>query len=44
METNVYSQPKLPYASDALEPAISAETISYHWESMKRLISTILID
>ena len=31
METNVYSQPKLPYASDALEPAISAETISYHW-------------
>lgn len=31
METNVYSQPKLPYAQDALEPVISAETISYHW-------------
>lgn len=31
METNVYSQPKLPYAPDALAPAISAETISYHW-------------
>ena len=31
METNIYSQPKLPYALDALEPTISAETISYHW-------------
>lgn len=31
MEINVYSQPKLPYAPDALAPAISAETISYHW-------------
>ena len=36
METNVYSQPKLPYASDALEPAISAETISYHWEKHEK--------
>ncbi len=31
METNTYLQPKLPYALDALEPVISAETISYHW-------------
>ena len=31
METNVYTQPKLPYAPDALAPIISAETISYHW-------------
>jgi Fe-Mn family superoxide dismutase len=28
---NTYSQPKLPYSSDALEPVISAETIGYHW-------------
>lgn len=28
---NIYSQPKLPYSSDALEPVISAETIGYHW-------------
>ena len=31
METNIYSQPKLPYALDALEPTISPRTISYHW-------------
>ena len=31
METNVYTQPKLPYAPDALAPVISAETVSYHW-------------
>lgn len=31
METKVYSQPTLPYAADALEPAISATTVSYHW-------------
>lgn len=31
METNTYLQPKMPYALDALEPIISAETISYHW-------------
>ena len=31
METNIYSQPKLPYAPDALAPIISSETISYHW-------------
>lgn len=26
-----YSQPELPYASDALEPVISKETIEYHY-------------
>lgn len=26
-----YEQPKLPYAENALEPAISAETVSYHY-------------
>ncbi len=27
----IYEQPKLPYANDALEPAISQETIKYHY-------------
>lgn len=27
----IYEQPKLPYAEDALEPAISALTVSYHY-------------
>ncbi len=31
MKPQIYSQPNLPYAIDALEPAISQETISYHW-------------
>lgn len=31
MEVNIFSQPELPYAPDALAPAISEETISYHW-------------
>lgn len=31
MEINIFSQPELPYAPDALAPAISEETISYHW-------------
>lgn len=31
MKVNIYEQPKLPYAPDALEPFISEETISYHW-------------
>lgn len=26
-----YTQPKLPYAPDALAPVISQETIEYHW-------------
>lgn len=26
-----YEQPKLPYAENALEPAISTETVSYHY-------------
>ena len=26
-----YTQPELPYAQDALEPAISAETVKYHY-------------
>jgi superoxide dismutase (Fe) len=29
--TTVYSQPNLPYAPDALAPAISQETVSYHY-------------
>lgn len=41
-----YTQPDLPYAQDALEPAISAETIQYHYgkhekayiENLNRLI------
>lgn len=28
---NVYSQPKLPYDVDALEPAISRSTVEYHY-------------
>lgn len=31
MKTTTYSQPTLPYAPDALVPAISAETIEYHY-------------
>ena len=31
MEVNIFTQPELPYAPDALAPAISEETISYHW-------------
>ena len=31
MEVNIFTQPDLPYAPDALAPAISEETISYHW-------------
>lgn len=31
MKTTIYSQPELPYGNDALAPAISAETISYHY-------------
>lgn len=31
MKPQIYSQPNLPYAIDALEPIISQETISYHW-------------
>lgn len=27
----IYTQPKLPYAEDALEPAISKETVSFHY-------------
>ena len=26
-----YEQPKLPYAPDALEPAISARTVEFHY-------------
>ncbi len=41
-----YTQPELPYAQDALEPAISAETVKYHYgkhekayiENLNRLI------
>lgn len=31
MNPQVYTQPKLPYAPDALEPAISQETVNYHY-------------
>lgn len=31
MEINIFEQPNLPYAPDALAPVISEETISYHW-------------
>ncbi len=31
MKTTIYTQPDLPYAKDALYPAISAETIDYHY-------------
>lgn len=31
MNTTIYTQPDLPYAKDALSPAISAETIDYHY-------------
>lgn len=47
MKPQIYSQPNLPYAIDALEPVISQETISYHWgkhekayiDNLNRLIS-----
>lgn len=31
MKATTYSQPKLPYAPDALAPAISQETVEYHY-------------
>lgn len=31
MNTEIYVRPKLPYAPDALVPAISAETVEYHY-------------
>lgn len=31
MKTTIYTQPDLPYAKDSLEPAISVETIDYHY-------------
>ena len=31
MKTKTYSQPNLPYAEDALAPAISKETVEYHY-------------
>lgn len=31
MNPQVYTQPKLPYAPDALEPVISQETVDYHY-------------
>lgn len=31
MKTLIYTQPKLPYAPDALAPAISQETIDFHY-------------
>jgi Fe-Mn family superoxide dismutase len=47
MNTNKYTQPKLPYSPDALEPVISAETVGYHWgkhekgyiDNLNRLVS-----
>lgn len=31
MKTQTYTQPKLPYAPDALAPAISQETVDFHY-------------
>lgn len=31
MKTPIYTQPKLPYAPDALAPAISQETVEFHY-------------
>ncbi|MCM1483903.1 MAG: superoxide dismutase [Muribaculaceae bacterium] len=31
MEATIYTQPRLPYAPDALAPAISQETVEYHY-------------
>lgn len=31
MKTTLYSQPRLPYAPDALTPAISQETVEFHY-------------
>lgn len=31
MKIQVYTQPKLPYAPDALAPAISQETVNFHY-------------
>ena len=31
MKATIYNQPKLPYAPDALAPAISQETVEYHY-------------
>lgn len=31
MKTTIYTQPELPYGKDDLSPAISAETIDYHY-------------
>lgn len=36
MKTTVYSLPDLPYAEDALAPAISAETVRYHYGKHER--------
>ncbi len=36
MKTTVYSLPDLPYADDALAPAISAETVRYHYGKHER--------
>lgn len=46
MKSEIYTQPKLPYAPDALAPAISQETVEYHYgkhekayiENLNRLI------
>lgn len=31
MNEQLYAQPKLPYSPDSLEPAISQETVNYHY-------------
>lgn len=36
MKTTLYSLPDLPYADDALAPAISAETVHYHYGKHER--------
>lgn len=36
-----YTQPQLPYDNDALEPAISARTVDFHYGDTRKPTSTI---
>lgn len=36
MKTTIYTLPELPYAPDALAPAISSETVDYHYGKHER--------
>ena len=41
-EDPIYVQPRLPYAPDALAPAISQETVDYHYGKHEKPILIIL--